>query len=257
MKKFGLALGSGGPKGFYHLGVLKCLEDNNIHIDYLTGASIGALAGGIYLSNNSAKTTEEKIKNLTKKEYALMFANLTKLPTKGLIKGEKLIQVLDNLTNNKSIEELPIPFVVMSTDLNTGKSVKITKGKLSHAIRASSSIPFVFQPYKINEYNLVDGGLSCPLPTTPLKELGAEVVLAINLHNPKNIDKINLKTIFTNTIQIALFNLAKEQMQDADILLSPQIKDDSWLNIIKPQSLIDQGYSDTKVIIPRLKQLLS
>jgi NTE family protein len=225
MKTFGLALGSGSFKGFYHIGVLKCLEDNNIKIDYLSGTSAGALIGGIYLSTNSAKETEKICLNMTKKDYALIFSNFNTLPHKGILQGEKLINKIAELTQNKKIENLPIPFIVLATDLLSGSSVKITKGELSHAIRASSSVPFLFKPYKINDTYLIDGGLSAPVPFKAVKDLGANVVLSVSLHNPKNTETINLKTIIYNTIQISLYNLTKEQIKNSDISLYPQIKD--------------------------------
>jgi len=225
MKKFGLALGSGGFKGFYHIGVLKCLEDNNIKINYLSGTSAGALIGGIYLATNSAKETEQLCLSMTKKDYALIFSNIASLPSKGILQGEKLIEKITQLTQNKKIENLSVPFIILATDLLTGNSVKITKGELSHAIRASSSVPFLFKPYKTKDSYLIDGGLSSPVPFKAVKEMGADVVLSVSLHNPKNAEKINLKTILNNTIQISLYNLTKEQIKDSDITLYPQIKD--------------------------------
>ena len=181
-KKVGLALGSGGGKGITHVGVLKELEANNVKIDYITGCSAGALIGAMYAATKSVRTIEELLMKLDKKQFNEYFYELSL--KEGLIKGDKLQGLLDGLIpEDMLIQDTQIPFAVVATDRDKGEKVVIKEGNLRNAVRASMSIPLVFEPsLSTKGRTLVDGGVSETVPVMTARELGAERVIGVNLN---------------------------------------------------------------------------
>ena len=178
-KKIGLALGSGGAKGLSHIGVIKALEESNIPIDMIAGASAGALVGGAYLALGSIQKLEKYVTSLTYKDLAWIFLDLGS--SSGIIKGDKIEQYLKELCSDKVIESLSIPFAAIATEVSTGKAVALRRGSLASAIRASGSVPALIGSVYLDGKHLVDGGASCPVPVPIVKDLGADYVIAVNL----------------------------------------------------------------------------
>ena len=146
--KIGLVLGSGGARGLDHIGVLKVLNENNIPIDFIAGTSAGSIIGAYYAINKEVSSLEPKIRKLTKKDLVKLID--FSLPKKALISGNKVKHFLGELINNKSFSDTKIPLIILTTDMCSGKEVKIKEGKLIDAIMASISIPGIFPPVKIN-----------------------------------------------------------------------------------------------------------
>jgi len=177
--KIGLALGSGGSRGLAHIGVIKALEENNIPIDFVAGSSIGTMVGGFYAAGLSIKEIEKIALSTTwRRVFSVLFDPHLK---QGLIGGEKLKTFIEDYINGKKFEDCKIPFVAVATDLKTGEVVVLNKGEMAQAIRASVSIPLVFKPVKINGRILADGGLSAPVPVEIARNMGADIVIAVNL----------------------------------------------------------------------------
>jgi NTE family protein len=177
-KKVGLALGSGAARGLAHLGVIEALRESGIHIDYLAGTSIGALVGA-FLATNQINNLKEIALGLNWKEIIGFFDIV--FPRAGLIDGKKISKWLKNYIFPQKIEELAIPFATVATDIISGKEVILDKGDVITAIRASISVPGIFTPIRINKYLLVDGGLINPVPVRVIRDIGAEIIIAINL----------------------------------------------------------------------------
>ena len=175
-KKIGLVLGGGSAKGLAHIGVLKVLEEHNIKIDMISGASIGALIGALYLSGYSPKNLEEMIKNLNFKKLIDIG-----VPRSGLIKGDKMESYLRELLDEKKFSDLSAPLYITAVDIVNYREVVFSKGDLAKAIRASVSVPGIFRPVKNNGKILVDGGVLDNLPIEILKDAGADVIIAVNL----------------------------------------------------------------------------
>ncbi|MGQ9699845.1 MAG: patatin-like phospholipase family protein [Candidatus Bipolaricaulaceae bacterium] len=177
-KRVGLALGSGGARGAAHVGVLKVLEREGIKISAIVGSSIGALVGGAYAAGIPVSRMEEEWLATTRAKLLQSF--LPTFPRTGLSSGAGLRRYLREILGDVRMEELSIPFAAVATDLDTGEPVVLRSGFLVEAIRASTAIPGVFQPVRREGRLLVDGGMVEPLPVRICRELGAEVVVAVD-----------------------------------------------------------------------------
>ncbi len=193
MKRIGLVLGAGAARGLAHIGVLKVLDEEKIHVDFIAGTSIGALIGAIYASGVSAKEMEEIALNVDKTKTITLFTPT--IPYSGLVDGSRIIRFIESIIGRQNIDDLKIPFAAVATNVLTGEEIVITKGSLLDALRASTSIPGIFTPAKYNGKFLVDGGLVNPVPVSVAIGMGADIVIAVNvLPSPqKNIQNIKMK----------------------------------------------------------------
>jgi NTE family protein len=178
-----LVLSSGGARGFAHIGVIKVLEQNGYRIRSVAGTSMGALVGGIY-ATGQLRQFEEWVSALDIREV-LRLTDLT-VSNKGLVKGKKIIDKMKEIVPDRNIEDLPIPFCAVATDIIKGTEMAFTSGKLFDAIRASISIPTVFQPFKLGPGYYVDGGVVNPVPINRVKRHKNDllVVVAVNANIP-------------------------------------------------------------------------
>ncbi len=193
MKRIGLVLGAGAARGLAHIGVLKVLDEEKIHVDFIAGTSIGALIGAIYASGVSAKEMEEITLNVDKTKTITLFAPT--ISYSGLVDGNKIMKFIESIIGRQNIGDLNIPFAAIATDVMTGEETIITEGSLLHALRASISIPGIFTPAKYNGKFLVDGGLVNPVPVSAIVDMDADVVIAVNvLPSPqKKVQDIKMK----------------------------------------------------------------
>ena len=232
-KKLGLALGSGGARGLVHLGVLKVLEREGIVPDYIAGASIGSCVGAMYASCLSVEEIEKRIFN-SKWEAFKSFMDLTLRG--GLVKGEKLGELLRVWIGVDDFADLQLPFVAVAADLLSGDEVDISEGDLIKAVRGSMAIPSLFKPVEWEGNLLVDGGVLNPVPDNVVKKMGAEVILAVNLDYRKGEDQ-NMEgykwgvNILKRSFDIARHHLAHHGLKDADIVLNPSFKEPDWIGI--------------------------
>ncbi|MEO5812377.1 MAG: patatin-like phospholipase family protein [Rhodanobacter sp.] len=176
-----LALGSGGAKGLAHIGVIEELEAQGFEIVAIAGSSMGALVGGIHAMGKLAVYRDWAC-SLARLDV-LRLADWT-LSGGGFIKGERIMNTLRHLTGDVRIEDLPITYTAVATDLDRGREVWLTHGSLFHAIRASTALPTVFRPFELDGQRLVDGALLNPVPVTPLIRERADYLLAVSLDGP-------------------------------------------------------------------------
>ncbi|MEL6748133.1 MAG: patatin-like phospholipase family protein [Pseudomonadota bacterium] len=177
--KIGLALGGGGARGWAHIGVLRRLNEAGIFPDVVVGTSIGAVVGGAYAANK-LDPMETFTRGLTRsKMFGLMDFSLA---GSGLITGHALRKNLNDLIGHDVIEDLPLRFVAVATELHTGHEVWLSRGRLMEAISASYALPGIFRPVRINKRWLIDGAVVNPIPVSVCRALGAEVVIAVNLN---------------------------------------------------------------------------
>ncbi len=174
--KVALALGGGAAKGFAHIGVIKVLEAEGIKIDIVTGTSAGAVVGSIYAAGRNAAQLEKEAMALDQFDLADFV-----LSRKGLIKGEKLQNYVNSKVGNKPLQSLARKFAAVATDMDTGDMVVFSRGNTGQAVRASASIPNVFQPVIIGNKSYADGGLSAPVPVTAARQIGGQVVIAVDI----------------------------------------------------------------------------
>lgn len=179
-----LALGAGGAKGLAHIGVIEELERQGYTIVAIAGSSMGALIGGIHAMGKLA-VYRDWVCSLARLDV-LRLADWT-LSGGGFIKGERVMNTLRRLTGDVAIEDLPVAFTAVATDLDRGREVWLTHGSLFAAIRASSALPTVFRPYVLDGHTLVDGALLNPVPVTPLIGVSADYLMAVSLDGPAQL----------------------------------------------------------------------
>ncbi|HUW93885.1 MAG TPA: patatin-like phospholipase family protein [Bacteroidales bacterium] len=208
-----LVLSSGGARGFAHIGAIKVLEQNGYNIRSVSGTSMGALVGGIY-ATGQLREFEEWVSALDIREV-LSLTDLT-ISSKGLVKGKKIIEKMKEIVPDRNIEDLSIPFCAVATDIIKGSEQIFTSGKLFDAIRASISIPTVFQPFKIGRSYYVDGGVVNPVPINRVKRHKNDllVVVAVNANIPYKKKVITPKTTIDNKYLKQIMLIQKKLSND-------------------------------------------
>ncbi|MDD3285324.1 MAG: patatin-like phospholipase family protein [Patescibacteria group bacterium] len=261
--KIGLALGSGGFRGFAHIGVIQVLQENNIPIDCISGTSIGALVGAYFSIHSDLDLLEKEI----------VLNNKEKLPTLfdlgfrgGLVSGRKFEIFLERVLGRKNFSDCRLPLKIVATDLVSGQACTLEQGRLATAVRASTSVPLVFEPVRSKGRLLVDGGLSNPVPVNLVQEMGADKIIAVNLyHHHEFVEKrFNLPTVALRATRIAVHNLSKHSLRGADVVINPDtsafIQTNRYKKYFDPpvaQALIDIGRREAKRFLPDIKSLLS
>lgn len=258
--KVALALSSGGAKGYAHIGVIKAIEETGAKITSVAGTSMGALIGGLYAAGK-LDAAYSWLKTIDAAEMFIL-ADFGKFGINGLTDGERIIEKLHQFIGDVLIDDLPIPFCAIATDLDLGIEVVINHGRLIDAIRASISLPGVFKPYKIigRRTRLVDGGLVNGLPINRLKRNPGDVVVAVNLDTYGFCGKMDLKSANIASLVSSVLMRNKED-NIIDILLNSfyislkqnklamveRIKPDVYLNIdLKGYST--HNFADAKII---------
>jgi NTE family protein len=189
-KNVALVLSSGGARGCAHIGALKVLDQNGYKITSIAGTSMGALVGGIY-ATGQLQQFEEWISSLDIKEV-LRLTDFS-ISKKGLLKGKKVIDKIKQIVPERNIEDLSIPFCAVATDIIEETEVVFTEGNLYEAIRASISIPTVFQAVKIGNRYFVDGGLTNPIPVNRIKRYKDDLLVVVNVSSPIPYEKKSIE----------------------------------------------------------------
>jgi len=258
--KIALALGGGGARGLSHIGVIKILEKNNINIDFISGTSMGAIIGSFYAASKDIKKLEKAVKITDWKKIASLIDPTLK---EGIIEGKKVYSFLREQIGGLSFSDLSVPFSAVSTDLKTGKPVVFKEGKdVASAVRASISLPLIFKPVKMREMTLADGGLSMPVPVEAAREMGADLVVAVNLdtnnfpNHYKKVDKLGFYKIANNSINILRYNLAFYNSKNADLIVLPKLDGFGIGDFHKADKIIKSGEEAMKKNMEKLKSLL-
>lgn len=228
--KIGLALGGGGPRGLAHIGVIKVLVDHSIPIDYIAGTSAGALIGGMFAYSQDIRKVENFI--LEKNKLEMLSYVLDPSLKSGFFGGNKIEQFIKEYIGDKTFADLQIPFVAVAVDLKTGKKVSLNSGSVVKAIHASSAVPMVFKPVEINNQLLVDGAILSSVPVDTAFEMGADIVIAVQLnkqYHPKfDFQKLNLLQVGQLSFHIFERKIAFEEVKSAQIVLQPRIENVGW-----------------------------
>jgi NTE family protein len=203
-KKITLVLGSGAARGLAHIGAIRVLEEAGFEISAIAGTSMGALVGGAYAAGRLDEYTDW-VKLLTKRNV-LRYLDISFLATSGILKGDLIIDALREVLGDCLIEELPIPYIAVATDLISRKEIWLTKGKISDAIRASIAIPGVFTPHKIADRWMVDGGLVNPVPVTPAAQTMTGFTIAVDVTGPRSANPSGKITAASNESPIRPHN---------------------------------------------------
>ncbi|BDW11281.1 exported phospholipase [Polynucleobacter sp. SHI8] len=219
----GLALGSGAARGFAHIGVIKVLEANGIKPSIIVGTSAGSVISAIYASGKSANELQQiaiDLDEATITDWTNPFS--TKMG--GMIKGDALQSKINQLVKNRPIEQMKIPLGIVATDLKTGNPILFQRGDTGQAVRASSSVPGVFMPTVIQGKEYVDGGLTSPVPIKFTKNLGADIVIAVNISSdPSDQNVSGILGTLLQTTTIMGRSITNWELPLADVIVVPQL----------------------------------
>ena len=218
--KVGLALGSGGARGFAHLGVIKVLVENDIPIDYIAGSSMGSLVACFYASGLDFNQLY-KLSTSFKRKFYLDFT----IPKMGFIAGKRIKDLIRLFTKGKQLEDLNPPVSVVATDLKTGEKVVFKEGPIAEAVRSSISIPGVFVPEKKDGRLLVDGGVVDRVPVSVVKGMGADIVIAVDVSRVKTDAEItNIYDVIMQSLDIMQMELVINRQIASDIMMRPSVE---------------------------------
>jgi NTE family protein len=252
-KRLGLALGSGAARGFAHIGVLKALEERGIRPDVVTGSSMGSLIGAFYVTGMKPDFMERLAATLSWRHWL----DLT-VPKVGLIAGEKIHQMVTLLTRGLKFEQLDIKFGVVATELTERKTVLMTSGRISDAVRASISIPGVFVPYVTSEGMFVDGGVVERVPIEACRVLGADFVIAVDVVGGQRATvPETIMDVIMYSLDVMQQHLVEPRMQAADFRIEPDVSHVGMSQFHKAQEAIQAGYEAAVAAMDALLQKLN
>ncbi len=282
--RIGLVLSGGGAKGFAHIGVLKVLEQQGVKIDYIGGTSMGAVVGGLYASGYSASQIDSIFKNTNfdelLKDYiprdsksfyekhndelyavSLLFNKFNiGVPialSKGMYNYNLLTKLTDPVKHIRDFNKLPIPFVCIATDIESGKEVVFHNGYLPQVMLASSAFPTLFSPVEINGKMLVDGGVSNNYPVDEVKKMGADIIIGVDVQDDLR-DRSSLKEATKIMVQITnlqMIDKMKENISKTNIYIKPDITNFSVISFDKGQEIIKRGEDAAKLMIVKIKKV--
>ncbi|MEW6266732.1 MAG: patatin-like phospholipase family protein [Thermodesulfobacteriota bacterium] len=269
--KLGLALGAGGARGLAHLGVLKALEEAGVRVSFLAGSSIGALVGAAWLARGSAAEVEKTLADFLSGGYyaesglalvrdALADKSSTwpgRIDTwlkrvylqarfvvrPALLDGAMYRRMIEFFIPRVNIEDLPTPFCAVGTDLKTGRPVLFRRGPVQDAVYASVAIPGLVAPLAVNDLLVVDGGVVNMVPIMPVRSLGAEAVLAVDVEKSLELDN-DLGSAFDILFRVEEVQntyIREGQLHQADLILRPRVGHVHWSEFQRAAELIQLG----------------
>ncbi|MEW6228576.1 MAG: patatin-like phospholipase family protein [Bacillota bacterium] len=256
----GLALGSGAARGLAHIGVLKVLEREGINIRAITGASIGALIGGLYAAGMSVAEMERHALDVTKRSVLAWIDPI--LPRQGLIVGRKIQDMLRSFIGDIEFPGLRIPLAIVATDILTGEEVVFSReGNVVDAIRASISIPAIFVPVRLGDRLLVDGGVVNSVPVDHIRSLdksAAPVAVSVTPKlELKHIEDPTAVDIILNTLDIMQHRLFQTTAAQAKVVIEPDVSFASGIEFWEARELIARGEQAAFEAIPRIRKAIS
>jgi NTE family protein len=249
-RKLGLALGGGAARGLAHIGVLKVLEEESIPIDYVAGTSVGSLIGVLHCCGHS---WQDILRIAGEIDWADVIS--FSLPRRGLVRTEKLERLVDRLVRGKRIEELPVPFRAVAVDISRGETVVFQEGPAARAVRASCSIPAIFEPTEWQGRLLVDGGLMNDVPADVARAMGAEVTLGVDLSAGPLGGRVpeNILEVVLFSLSILMRSRSQPGLESSDILVRPDLKEFPLHDLKHLEQMVARGEEAMRAQLPRLR----
>jgi len=263
-KKVGLALGGGSARGLAHIGVLEVLEQENIPIDMIAGTSIGALIGAVYARTHDISQMKKLAIEAGAKRFNF-FMELS-LPKSGLIRGRRVEELLKQIIGNTEFGDMPIPFSCVAVNIDTGQEVVMNTGPVWQAVRASLSIPVLFNLIEREGRYLADGGLVNPVPVSVVKDMGADIIIAVNaipdIASKEAIAQTELKepnliNVISKMIYIFNYRFAASSMNGADVIIEPAVEHIGFYDYHYAEEGILQGQLAAQDSIHKLREILT
>ncbi|WP_226578439.1 patatin-like phospholipase family protein [Halobacillus litoralis] len=251
----GLALGSGGARGFAHLGVLKVLHNHGIPVDMIAGSSMGALVGSFFAAGQRIEDMY-KLALTFKRKYYLDFT----VPKMGFVQGKRIKEYIRIFTFGKNIEDFKIPMSIVATDLYAGEKKIFTSGPASEAVRASIAIPGIFVPERINDRLYIDGGVIDRVPVSVVKQMGAQFIIAVDCaHFDADPNIHSIYDVITQSIDIMQDELvtAIGVSSDADVMIRPDVSKYSSRAFTNIQEIVGAGERAAESCVEDIKEKLA
>ena len=253
--RIGLALGGGAARGFAHVGVIQVLEEAGIRPSLVVGTSAGSLVAALYASGRSGAELQQLAESL--QEAALTDWSLPLLG-RGALKGEALARYVSDQVQNKLIEDMPLPLGIVATDLGNGQGVLFRRGSTGTAVRASSAVPSVFQPVHIGGRDYVDGGLVAPVPVEYARQMGAQVVVAVDISSPPDGQATgDSLSILLQTFAIMSKSINRFELKAADVVVRPALDGVKSADFSAKRRAIEAGRQAMRQALPQLRQALA
>lgn len=250
--KVGLALSGGSALGISHIGAIKALLEHKIPIDCVSGTSAGAIVAVGLAFGIPTKKMVELSRNLS-------WSNISKFGYSrfGLNSNEPVSEIIHEMIGRARIEDAQIPLAIIATNIDTGEKAVLKKGSVAEAIMASTCLPGLFVPVKIRGKKLVDGGLVENLPLSPLKKMGAEVRIGVNLGHWRTYKKTrSVIDVVTNSYGILIKPQSFMTQHQAEVLIEPHLEKFSPSDFDKIAELMEAGYRATKLAMPEIRKQL-
>jgi NTE family protein len=253
--KLGLALGGGAARGFAHVGVIAVLEEAGIRPQLVVGTSAGSLVAALYASGKTSAQLQQTALNM---EEVAITDWMLPIFGRGMFRGDALAKYVNELVAGRLMENMAIPLGIVATDLGNGNAVLFQKGDTGTAVRASSAVPAVFVPVKINGREYVDGGLVSPVPVRFARQMGADLVIAVDISNPPEANAADGSLqILLQTFAIMGKSINDFELKGADLVVRPSQAGLRSADFTSRQRAIDAGRAAMLAALPALKARLA
>ena len=253
--KLGLALGGGAARGFAHIGVIQVLEENGIKPDMVVGTSAGSVVAAFYASGKTGAQLQWLADSMDESQltdWTVPFMS------RGMLRGEALGRYINTQLNGAKIEDLKIPLGIVATDLQTGDGILFRRGDIATAVRASSAVPSVFEPVRIGNKDYVDGGLVSPVPVRYARQMGADIVIAVDISSrPEDAKTTDMLKVLLQTFSIMGKSISQLEMAQAEVVVRPAMSDVGSTEFAARKKSIEAGRAAMKLALPALKAALA
>lgn len=251
LPKIGLALGGGAARGFAHVGVIQVLEEAGVRPDLVVGTSAGSLVAALYASGRNGRQLQQAAETM---EEAAFTDWTLPIVNRGMLRGEALARYVSAQVGGKSIEQVPLPLGIVATDLNSGLGVLFQRGDIGAAVRASSAVPALFLPVKIGNHEYVDGGLVSPTPVRYVRQMGADLVIAVDISSaPEGNPAGDTLQILLQTFAIMGKSINSHELRDADVVVRPALAGVGGADFAARRRSIEAGRVAMQRMLPQLK----
>jgi NTE family protein len=252
--RVGLALGGGAARGFAHVGVIQVLEEAGIRVDLVAGTSAGSLVAALYASGRNGSQLQQVAETMEEATFADWMLPLF---NRGVLRGEALARYVNQQVGQRLIEGLPLPLGIVATDLRNGQGMLFQRGDVGTAVRASSAVPSVFQPVAIAGREYVDGGLVSPVPVRFARQMGAELVIAVDISSaPEGNPASDTLQILLQTFAIMGKSINTWELREADVVVRPALTGIGSADFAARRRAIEAGRSAMRQALPMLKTAL-
>ena len=253
LPRLGLALGGGAARGFAHIGVIQVLEEAGVRPDLVVGTSAGSLVAALYAAGRNGA-------ELAQLALAMDEGAITdwSFPGRGLIRGDALARFVREHTAARTIEQMRLPLGIVATDLDTGEPILFQRGDTGLAVRASSAVPAVFQPVRIGNREYVDGGLVSPVPVRFARQMGAELVIAVDISTPPDgAVTSDVFRMLLQTFSIMGKSINRFELREADVVVRPDLRGVGSAAFAERSRALAAGRDAARAALPLLRERLA